>query len=279
MDLKKAMGYVREGFERFESRGVTLLRVPAFEKTGIVSHCFTTRKGGVSKGPFDSLNLSWKRYSAIEEIAKNYAIAAQAIGVDPGNLVLANSVHGDDILRVDEADRGRGLREAPCPPADALVTNARNVALSTMHADCFPVFIVDTGSRAIALCHSGWKGTVSKIASKAVRRMSEEFGTQPAGCLAAIGPGIQPCCFEVDENVANEFMSAYPALECVQHVKNSKYRVNIQACCLVQLLESGIPAKNITVSGLCTSCDADLFFSYRREKGETGAMASIIEIK
>jgi polyphenol oxidase len=278
-DLKKAIERVQTGFEQSTTKDTGILTVPAFSRTGLVRHGFTSRHGGISQAPYDTLNLSWKRYDSASEIDKNYEIAAEAMGIDAAHLVHANTVHGDEILLVGAPDRGRGNRlDNPCIPSDALITETPDVALVTMHADCLPVFILDATRPAVALCHSGWKGTAARIAVKAVKQMQERFGTLPKDCLAAVGPGIRSCCFEVDANVASIFQEEFPEIECVVITNDGKCHVDLELCCLAQLLESGIEAQNITRSGLCTSCRKDLFFSYRRDKGDTGAMAAIIEL-
>lgn len=279
MDIEEALQNINTGFCYHESDGVGYLTIPSFDATGLVRHGFTTRRGGMSKGPYEALNLSWKRNDSAEETVENYRIACKALGSDSANIVFSNDEHGKNIIRVDSSFIGRGMKgENPCPKTDGLTTNTKNVILSTMHADCLAIFILDIKNRAISLCHSGWRGTALKVGAAALEKMEQEYGTKPSDCIAAVGPGIGPCCFEVDAPVANEFLQSYPDIECVRHISNDKYTVDLFKCSAAQLMEKGIPPENITVSNLCTSCNKDLFFSYRREKGDTGAMASFLEI-
>jgi polyphenol oxidase len=279
MNIENATAKVKKGFTLHEKNDICYYTIPSFDETGLVRNCFTTRKGGLSKGPFESLNLSWKRNDGPEEVARNYERACKAIASDAGNIVFSNDEHGRNIIRVDHTFIGRGMKgENPCPKADGLTTNERNVLLSTMHADCLGIFILDIKNRAIALCHSGWRGTASRVGASALEKMAAEYGTRPSDCIAAVSPGIGPCCFEVDTPVAEAFQKAYPDLDCVYKRTNGKFSVDLFKCSAAQLIEKGVDPENITLSNLCTCCERDLFFSYRREKGSTGAMASFLEI-
>ncbi len=279
MNIKNALKNINTGFTYREKSGVGYYTIPSFDATGIVRHGFTTRLGGISKGPFAALNLSWKRNDGSVETVENYRLACAALGMDIGNIVFSNDEHGRNILRADASFKGRGMGgENPCPKADGLTTNEKNVVLSTMHADCLAIFILDIKNRAAALCHSGWRGTALKVGAAALEKMGLEYGTKPSDCIAAVGPGIASCCFEVDAPVAEKFTEAYPGLDCIKQISADKYTVDLFQCSAAQLIEAGVPPENITISNLCTSCGKDLFYSYRREKGKTGAMASFLEI-
>jgi purine-nucleoside/S-methyl-5'-thioadenosine phosphorylase / adenosine deaminase len=150
---------------------------------------------------------------------------------------------------------------------DALITNHPGLAISIRTADCYPILLADTRNRAVAAIHAGWRGTASEIVVKAVEEMQAEFDTQPADILAAIGPGIGVCCYEVGRDVSNQFGFA------------GQTHLDLGAENRKQLESAGVPAPNIQALGVCTFCDAERFFSYRREKDKAGRMTSFIRIE
>ncbi len=168
-------------------------------------------------------------------------------------------VHSDLVLT--------GNSPGDCGQGDALVTNRQGIAVSVRTADCFPVLLADSGRRAVAAIHAGWRGTAAQIVRKTVERMGAEFGTRPADISAAIGPGIGACCYEVGEEVAREF-----GFEVRTHLDLARENRR-------QLETAGVPAENIEALGVCTFCDAERFFSYRRERETAGRMVSLIRIK
>ena len=150
--------------------------------------------------------------------------------------------------------------------ADALVTNLPGLAISIRTADCYPILLADAKNRAVAAIHAGWRGTAAQIARQTLERMRKEFGTQPGDVSAAIGPGIGVCCYEVGEEVARQF----------GHTRQT----HLDLCSenRKQLEAAGVSPQNIEASGVCTFCDAERFFSYRREKEKAGRMTSFIRI-
>lgn len=265
------------GFKRNEVDGVVFYTIPSFEKEGI-KHLFTTRIGGVSKGCYESLNLSLNRYDRKEEIYQNFHRICGAGGFDYDALVLSDQVHGDRIVKVGVKDKGKGLsRESDITNADGLMTCDKGVTLVTFYADCVPLFFYDRVNKAIALSHSGWKGTALRIAQKTLAAMGKEYGTKPEDCIVAIGPSIGICCYEVGDDVIRQFQDIETPTPVFQYKGNGKWMLDLQKINYYLFTEAGVPDENITISGICTSCNHD-FYSYRRDRGITGSMAAFMQL-
>ena len=258
-----------------ETAGCGLFQSVLLDQTGLAKHCFSSRKGGVSPIPFDTLNLGLKRPDNRENVLENFRRVCRALDIDFESLIIANYTHGVRVEAVTSKDAGRGIHKEPLPECDGLVTNEKNLPIVTLHADCLPVFFLNPKHHAIGLCHAGWRGVYGKTAVNVLIKMNDCFDAQPQDCLIAVGPCIQECCFEVDEPVAKLFQEIYP-----QHVKkrNQKYSVNLTECLKKQMLDMGVLQQNISISKLCTKCHDDIFYSARAAK-ITGAMASVIALK
>lgn len=267
-------------FSKYNNDNVMLYKIPSFEKTGLVKHGFTTRLAGISKNPYNSLNLGVNTKDSREDVLENYRIVCDALNIDIDNVVLSDQVHKDRVLVVEKEHRGNGLLyENRFPEIDALITNKRNIALVTHYADCVPIFILDTKRRIIALAHGGWKGTVKKIGAKAIKRMTSDFDTNPKDCLVGIGPSIGQCCYEVDDYVINQFEKSYENIRSfVKDKDNGKYNLDLWMANKISVMETGVPSENITISNMCTKCNNDIFYSYRAENGNTGRMAAILQL-
>lgn len=255
--------------------------IEAFEKTGLVKHGFSTRLGGVSSGNLESLNLGVKKKDTRENILNNYDIFTKSLGIAMEDLVLTHQVHKDNIMEVDEGDRGKGLiRETDIKDTDGFITNKREVALVTFYADCVPLFFLDPVNKAIGLTHSGWKGTVSKIGQKTLEKMIKTYGTDPKDVLIGIGPSIGKCCFEVGGEVIEEVKKNFKNAKDYFYKKdNEKFMLDLWAINRDKFLEMDVLEENITVSNICTKCNKDIFFSHRGDNGKTGSLAAIIELK
>lgn len=255
---------------------------PHLEATNLMVHGFTTRVGGVSAGSYDSLNTAFHVGDDDGNVLINRDLACRALGINFRHLVAGRQVHGDEIRVVGERDKGRGAlsEEDSLPYTDALVTGLRGVPLSSYYADCVPIFLLDPVRRVAALAHAGWKGTVLRIGQKVVARMAAVYGTDPADCLAGVGPSIGPCCYEVDEPVICRFRESH--LDCQEFaaaVSPGKWKLNLWEANRFILLEAGLKPANIITAGICTACNNELFFSYRAQAGKAGRMASLIMLK
>ncbi len=188
--------------------------------------------------------------------------------------VLANQTHSDHVHVVKEPNtKGWESLESAVADCDALVTNLKSVVLGVLTADCVPVLLYDPQSEAVAAIHAGWKGTKANIVLKTVQRMQHEFGTKPENIIAGIAPSIGQCCYEVGEDVASHFIEMP---EVLQHKGNGKAMLDLPLANKVQLMQAGITEENIEMSGICTACDVEHFFSYRKENGCNGRFMSLI---
>ncbi len=263
-------------FRLVRKNGLSYYVIDSFEKTGLVKHCFTTREGGVSENEYKALNLRFNCSDKRENVLKNYKIICDAIDVDYKKLVISKQVHEDNICTVTIEDLGNGItKENRFTSADGLMCNETGIPIVTLYADCVPLYFLDVKNKAIAMSHSGWKGTVKNISAKTVQKMIDEFNSKPENILAAIGPSIGECHFEVGDEVAYHFME----MPCgVIKKYGEKYHVNLQKTIENQLLSVGILKQNLTVSGICTFCNSDLLFSHRKTNGKRGNMAAIMEL-
>ena len=242
-----------------------------------VKHGFTTRFGGVSKGPYDSLNLGLHRGDDPKNVAENHRILANALGYDPSKLVMSHQTHSDIVRAVTAAD-AQGIDHRNYPECDALITNEPGVALWVFTADCTPILLHDPVTGAIGAVHAGWRGTAAALAGKAVKKMEQHYGCDPKNIRAAIGPNIGFCCFETDRDVPDAMQSAFGAA-AEPHIRphGDKYYVNLKALNALALRNAGV--ENITLAEECTVCQSHRFWSHRVTKGIRGSQGAIIVCK
>jgi YfiH family protein len=235
---------------------------------GLVHGVFT-RRGGVSMPPYESLNASWSSGDSPEAVQENLTRIKNAICLE--RLVSSRQFHGDSINFIDD-ESARGLEARPpllvAPPGDGLATNLAGIGLVIKIADCQSIFLADPQSRIIANIHSGWRGSVQNIAGKTVNYLSERFGLNPAGTLAAVSPSLGPCCAEFVN-----YRSELPEKFLSSQVRPNYF--DFWAITRDQLTSAGICEGNIEFSQRCTVCGKAEFFSYRGE-GQTGRMATVI---
>lgn len=242
-----------------------------------LSHCFTTRIAGDGK----ELNLRINESGSHKEIIENYKKVCSVIGIDHEDLVFANQTHEDIIRNIDYINRGEGIikpkNENSC---DGMITDCSDVALITVHADCVGVIFYDPTKNITAVSHAGWRGTVKRIAAKTVKAMSESYGCKTENIIACITPSIGPCCFEVEQPVVEEFKKAFGFWEeLIESLENGKTKINLWKANAIELTEAGLKEENVQVSGLCTACNNDVFYSYRTDKGRTGRMGAIVRLR
>ncbi len=263
-----------------QAAGVPYYTFPALSDVSFVRHGFSTRLGGVSKGIFASMNLSFTRGDDQEAVLENFRRFCTAIGTDYRNTVISAQEHHTVVYAVTKEDCGRGVtRERGYTDVDGLMTNEPGVVLCTQYADCVPLFFVDPVRRVVATSHSGWKGTVAQIGAVTVKKMQEVYGCDPIDILACVAPSIGPCCFEVDKPVYDEFLKLPFADETVLHDdKNGKYHIDLWEVNRRILLSAGVLPEHISVTDLCTRCYPDVFWSHRATGGERGSLAAFISI-
>lgn len=256
------------------------IKFPKLEKCGIVRHLFSTRHGGVSEGDCATMNLSFNRGEPWETTFKNYEILCGAENIKTENLVLSQQTHTNNVITVSKKDCLTGVTKPSFCDVDGLVTNQSGVALVTQYADCTPLLFCDPVKKVIATSHAGWRGTVKLIGEVTVQKMVNEFGCKPQDIIAAIGPCINQCCYEVDQPVYREFIKI-PFLkseDILTEKPNGRYMLNLVEANRQILVHSGILPENIDCSDICTCCNSDDLHSHRATGGKRGNLAAIIEL-
>ncbi len=265
-------------------------------------HAFSTRQGGTSRAyGGDTLNLGFTKTDSRAAVERNRALFLKKLGVAGSRsawpLVTLRQVHSDLIHHVE------GVPKEPLA-GDGLVTSTPGILLAIQTADCLPIVLVDVKKKAVGVFHAGWRGTAGRIVEKGVGEMRRYFGSSPRNIVAAIGPGIQGCCYEVGEEIRQKFEArfAYSA-DLFREVKESdpvrekypllfltarapghselptKLYLDLVEANRRQLLDAGLPARNIDSSAPCTACHTDLLFSHRAEKGVTGRMMAVAGVR
>jgi len=304
---KSAAGSATAKAARWKIRRAGELQVlepPAFAPLDWLAHGFSTRAGGESD--LDGarvFNLGLTEWDSPERVTGNRAKFFAAIGAAQMRPITLRQIHSDIVQRVDASSMQKLANEPP--QGDALFTRERGILLCVQTADCVPVLLADTKIRAVAAIHSGWRGTLRHVAAKALGRMQMEFGTQPKDVVAALGPAIGRCCYEVGAEVAREFEAQFSSarewfdgpFEAVATGENDsnwlpwltmrppghplpspRVHLDLIAANRAILAAAGVPARQIFASDLCTACRTDVLFSYRKE-GKTGRMMAAIAIR
>jgi polyphenol oxidase len=282
--------------------GLQILEAPSLARLGWLVHGFSTRPGGASElGSARVLNLGFADWDSRDRVLENRKKFFSAIGASKMRVITLRQIHSDIPHRIDAASMHAG----ETPQGDALFTRELGILLAVQTADCVPILLADAKRRTVAAIHAGWRGTLRRIAAKTLGRMQMEFGTRPEDVIAALGPGIGRCCYEVGSDVAREFHAQFPsarewfdgpfdALASGESDPNwlpwltmrppghppPSPRVNLDliAANRAILADAGVPLRQISSSGFCTSCRTDLFFSYRRERS-TGRLIAAIAIR
>lgn len=263
-----------------EKGGVAYYSFPSFDALPFVRHGFSTRLGGVSKGVYESMNLSFTRGDREEDVRENFRRFCRAIGVEAEHVVVSAQEHHTAIYNAGKADRGRGvMRERGYADIDGLLTDEPGVVLCTQYADCVPLFFADPVRRVVGTSHSGWKGTAARIGAVTVDRLCRDYGCRREDILAGIGPSIGPCCFEVDEPVYAVFskMDEFDD-RCATIDSGEKFHVDLWEINRRVLLKAGLKPEHITVTDLCTRCRPDVFWSHRAVGKERGSLAAFIAL-
>ena len=266
-----------------ENKGVTYLTYPAFEKFPEFYHGFSTRLGGVSKGIYSSMNLSFTRGDEEEAVLENYRRIADAIGFSMEGIVCSDQTHTVHIRQVTEADKGKGvLQKKDYTDIDGLITNVPGITLTTFYADCVPLFFLDPVNKAAGLAHSGWRGTVGRMGEKMVRAMKDAFGSEPENLYAGIGPSICQDCYEVSADVADRFLEEFQGYEedagLLYKTKPGKYQLNLWKANEIVLTEAGILREHISFPGICTCCNPEFLFSHRASQGKRGNLCAFLGV-
>lgn len=222
-----------------------------------IKHLFTSRIGWDNKKIKKQLSLLLK--------------------VDEERILNVKQVHGTDILVVDSFNNTSSKYDEM--EYDGLITHLHNILLMTYHADCVPIYFVDVKKKVIGIAHGGWRGTFNNISGKMIDKIKEVYNSKEMDILVAIGPSIGPCCYEISKDLSQLFNDKYKDFEDIIINKDDKVFLDLWKLNSFQLQERGIPKENIILSNICTSCNIDKFFSYRREKGIASRMIAGICLK
>ncbi len=261
---------------RKSPNGVEYLYIPMFDDTGLVRTFFTTRKGGISEGDFDSLNFGKYTEDHMLNVVENRKRLFSALSIEKPIMVFPRQVHGDAVACLMAKDI-EGQENVTIEDTDAVITNIRHVILTTVHADCLVVYLLDPVNKSIGLVHAGWRGTQKNISAKTVDLMIQKLGAKRENIIAVIGPGLDGCCFEVGPEVYEQFMTSLDCIEeFVSRNKNDKYLIDLKGLNTKQLKNAGV--NQVYMTNYCTSCSPELFFSHRRDKGRTGRMGAGISL-
>lgn len=260
-----------------KENSVECLQAPLLAECDFLTHAFCTRIGGVSRDPYRSLNLSFREGDEEFHVLSNWKMLSAAFNIPVENFLVLNQVHGDEVL--DIKPRGDYFTSRGELNFDAVVTSRPNLALCIKTADCVPVFVVDRVKIVIAAVHAGWRGSALGITAKVIRLMQKQYGSRPEDLLAAIGPAIGVCCYEVDAPVADAFRRRKNAETFLFPGKRQdRWMLDLAGANRQQLLDCGLPETHIDTAGLCTSCHQDTFFSHRCSGGVTGRQINFLMI-
>lgn len=276
------------------------LQFPKLSQLERVSHLFTTRTGGVSKDHLWSMNLSYSRGDEPENVLENYKRIGKVLGCDADHMVASHQTHTTNIRIVTSDDAGKGVVcDRDYTDIDGLITNEKGIALACFYADCVPLYFVDPVKEVIGLAHSGWRGTYSAIGKCMVDQMKEQFGCDPEDIIAAIGPSICRDCYEISEELGEQFMQGMWAadeiensLEAIRKAgvydqtsildpgkKPEKYQLDLWLANLIVLHKAGIQLENIDVTDICTCCNPEYLYSHRASQGLRGNLAAFLMLK
>ena len=249
--------------------GVVLYRFGGLGGAEGLIHAVLTRIGGVSQGPYATLNLGHTVGDDLAAVEENHRRALGALGLEPGQVVSPYQVHGACVGVVGRAHLGTVQ-----PATDALVTSVPAVPLLMRFADCAPVLFLDPVRRVVGIAHAGWRSVVAGVVGATVRTMTERLGCDPADLWAGIGPTIGPCCYEVGPEIAVAVEAACPPGAGVVRDGDGRIHLDLPAAVQAQLRAAGVG--QIEDAGLCTACHVDEFFSHRAEHGRTGRFGIVM---
>jgi polyphenol oxidase len=287
-DFKRALSGDLPGI-RTGANGVSILAVPGWERYDWLWHGFSTRKGGVSRAYLDAggdeftgeLNLGFTASDEREAVIENRLRLIEAVSESRETaFATVRQVHSNRSVVIESGWHGWEQGGLAIPEADGLMTCARGVLLGIQVADCIPVLVADTGKRAVAAFHAGWRGTVERIVEVGVAKMQEEFGSEPGEMVAAIGQGIGRCCYAVGDEVRQRFEANFAYADGLfkADTESGALRLDLIEANRRQLMAAGVAAENISIVGGCTNCNPEWFYSHRGSGGNAGRMMAVIGI-
>jgi YfiH family protein len=257
---------------------IAYLQADIFRECDFLIHAFCTRQGGASEEDYKSLNMSFKEGDEESKVLQNWGRLAESFDIPLENFLVVNQVHGAEIFVI----KPYGSYFTSCAELnyDAIVTNRTDLAICIKTADCVPLFLVDKVKKVIAVVHAGWRSSSLGISAKVVQLIMERYHSLPGDILVAIGPSIGSCCYEVDLATAKAFAGQKNKESFLfPDAKGKKWKLDLPEANRQQILDRGIPEKNIELSGYCTRCNQDMFFSHRGSGGITGRQINFMMIK
>ncbi|MBP0724825.1 peptidoglycan editing factor PgeF [Bacillus sp. RG28] len=242
---------------------------------------FTTNNNGVSQGYFSSLNVGLHVNDSQADVVKNRELVAETVGFPLQNWVCSEQIHSNKVEKVEVNDLGKGTidYESCIKGTDGIYTTEKGVLLTSFYADCVPLFFICPEPGLVGLAHAGWKGTTLNIGSELITEWVENEKAKLDSIQVVIGPSIGNCCYEVDEHVykkINEAFNSSIPKNVVTKKENGRFQLDLKEANRQLLINRGIKESNIKVTTYCTSCHPNLFFSHRRDNGQTGRMMSFI---
>lgn len=256
---------------------VPVITFPLLNAYKGVCHGVSTRKGGVSKGSFASMNLGVFTADRSMHVQENVERFLRATGLGDKHVYMTRQVHSDRVAVIGNHAPTRQPWQI-VNDMDGMVTNRNDVALVTFYADCVPLYIYDPVNHAGGVAHAGWRGTADRMAHVLVQQMVWAFGSRAEDLIAAIGPSAGYCCYEVDRKVVDAFEGWPESGKWIRATGNEKYHVDLKEANRQVFLQAGIPAKNIDKSAACTICN-EQFHSYRRDGRQSGRMAAVFGLR
>lgn len=258
-----------------ESKSVKIIVCEPLERAGF-KNAFSTRVGGVSSLPSAALSLGNFRQDSRFNVLENRRRFQAAMDATDWTLVTANQIHSADVKFISDAEKS----VAEPYNCDALTSALPRTLLAVQTADCLPILLVDIRTRSFATIHAGWRGTLAGIVARTLERMQLSFTTQKEDILAAFGPAIGACCFEVGSEVLDKFENQFKDvnLAVINRQLNGKGHLDLSKINLQILIDYGVRKDNIFNCDLCTACHTDLFFSYRREHGALKPIGRLMSV-
>lgn len=257
---------------RVEIEGLAFYRSDLLNNFPNVIHAVTTRHGGSSPTPFDSLNLSAHVGDDAANVNSNLDRVHQALGLDRHSTVDASQAQAERVAVITQSERGTRVAGV-----DGLISNNPGIPLMLRFADCVPILFYDPVQQAVGLAHAGWRGTVGKVVTNTVIAMRDAFGTDPADLISVIGPSIGPCCYEIGSDVHGRVNSAFPDTAQLLLQQNGALHLDLWQANAHQLRELGL--KQIEIANICTADHTNDFYSWRRETAQTGRFGALISLK
>jgi YfiH family protein len=246
-----------------------------------VMQAVSTRIGGVSPKPFDSLNLSFTTGDNVGNVLENRRRMCQALGVKIENLTLGRQVHGCNVKVITDNEKGRGgvSDKNPIASIDGMLTDNPETVLMALSADCPLVLCYDPEKKAIAVIHASWRGSVEGVCARMIKRMRVQFGSQPKNIHAVISPSIGPCCYEVKKDFIDVITTLAPIGRHSIIKRKDKTYFDLWSFNRNLLHQAGVWLSHIEASNICTKCHPEWFYSFRRDGAKTGRFGAIISLK